>query len=764
MKKFFIFVITSIMMTKLSFSEILDDDRHIDWTKAGYNGGGSIPVISSQTYKYFNVKDYGAKANGVDDDYTAFSSAITAAKTYAKNNNTIAVVYVPEGEYLIKSKLSFQDCDGVVLKGEGYKKTKIYFQQSSGDCFEIVTYRRGNWVDVISGYQKGSTQIVVSDVSQFKVGDIAEIQQDNDPNIMYTQSQWDQSWAQYAVGQFFRVVGIEGNTLIIDPPLNISFKEALHPQVRRNNLITNVGFEDFYVERKNNVDSNTFYFKNAANCWVRRVASYMTVKSHVSATSCLNLEVRECYFEDSYRHDGGGHGYGVELGFHVTNCLVENNIFKRLRHSMMVHIGANGNVFGYNYSIEPFQDEGGNWTPCDISLHGHYPFMNLFEGNIVQEVDFSDYWGPTGPGNTLFRNRVESEGIEVMDHSNYQNIIANEIATTSSVGIIYDSTVDSTTLIIHGNNIKGTIQYDPKISDRNFPVSYYKLSKPSFYPQDMSWPSIGFDIQNGIIPAKIRYQTGEYIPEENGGSSSSSTKTYKLNINVSPQNAGTVTLTPPGGVYTKGTEVQLFAKANTGWVFDRWSGDITGNQNPITIVMDSSKTITAIFVQQSTTTIPPQEYTLTVNINPSGAGSITLNPSGGVYVAGTTVTLTAVANSGWVFSSWSGDINTTENPISIVIDSDITIIANFNKIYTKLEAKEKYILSLDDNSANDEVIFGTPEEIESVEILDPKGKLVLKTEYMLDKNSAKNLNNGVYLFKIKFKNNTTKKGSLVILR
>jgi hypothetical protein len=69
MKKFFIFVITSIMMTKLSFSKILDDDRHIDWTKAGYNGGGSIPVISSQTYKYFNVKDYGAKANGVDDDF-----------------------------------------------------------------------------------------------------------------------------------------------------------------------------------------------------------------------------------------------------------------------------------------------------------------------------------------------------------------------------------------------------------------------------------------------------------------------------------------------------------------------------------------------------------------------------------------------------------------------------------------------------------------------------------------------------------------------
>ena len=75
-------------------------------------------------------------------------------------------------------------------------------------------------------------------------------------------------------------------------------------------------------------------------------------------------------------------------------------------------MGASGNVYGYNYSVET-QSEG-TWTPCDISLHGHYPHMNLFEGNTVQEVDVSDYWGPCGPGNTFLRNRVESEGIQVM--------------------------------------------------------------------------------------------------------------------------------------------------------------------------------------------------------------------------------------------------------------------------------------------------------------------------------------------------------------
>jgi endo-1,4-beta-xylanase len=74
---------------------------------------------------------------------------------------------------------------------------------------------------------------------------------------------------------------------------------------------------------------------------------------------------------------------------------------------------------------------------------------------------------------------------------------------------------------------------------------------------------------------------------------------------------------------------------------------------------------------------PPQQYSLTVNINPSGAGSVKLNPSGGVYVAGTTVPLTAVANSGYVFSSWSDSLTGSQNPATIVINSSKTVTANF---------------------------------------------------------------------------------------
>ena len=84
---------------------------------------------------------------------------------------------------------------------------------------------------------------------------------------------------------------------------------------------------------------------------------------------------------------------------------------------------------GYNYAEKNYSDDDGGWAKTYISLHGHYAYMNLFEGNTVQEIDVADYWGPCGPGNTFLRNRVESEGIQIMDHSHYQNVIGKDADT-----------------------------------------------------------------------------------------------------------------------------------------------------------------------------------------------------------------------------------------------------------------------------------------------------------------------------------------------
>jgi Secretion system C-terminal sorting domain/Divergent InlB B-repeat domain len=71
-------------------------------------------------------------------------------------------------------------------------------------------------------------------------------------------------------------------------------------------------------------------------------------------------------------------------------------------------------------------------------------------------------------------------------------------------------------------------------------------------------------------------------------------------ITTNAVGAGTVTKTPTALSYTVPTAVTLAATPTTHWVFNNWSGDLTGNTNPSIVNVDgtsgTSKTITANFV------------------------------------------------------------------------------------------------------------------------------------------------------------------------
>ena len=109
---------------------------------------------------------------------------------------------------------------------------------------------------------------------------------------------------------------------------------------------------------------------------------------------------------------------------------------------------------------------------------------------------------------------------------------------------------------------------------------------------------------------------------------------------------------------------------SAGWSFDGWSGDVVGMANPISVTMDADAVIAADFVQA-----PPVEYLL--DVTATAGGQVMLNPPGGVYAEGTTVELTAVADAGWQFSGWSGDLTGTQNPVSVVVTADTTVLGAF---------------------------------------------------------------------------------------
>lgn len=60
---------------------------------------------------------------------------------------------------------------------------------------------------------------------------------------------------------------------------------------------------------------------------------------------------------------------------------------------------------------------------------------------------------------------------------------------------------------------------------------------------------------------------------------------------------GSINRSPAQATYTTGTLVQLSAVPETGWQFAGWSDDLSGLANPASLLMDSDKRITAIFVE-----------------------------------------------------------------------------------------------------------------------------------------------------------------------
>jgi uncharacterized repeat protein (TIGR02543 family) len=70
--------------------------------------------------------------------------------------------------------------------------------------------------------------------------------------------------------------------------------------------------------------------------------------------------------------------------------------------------------------------------------------------------------------------------------------------------------------------------------------------------------------------------------------------------------------------------------------------------------------------------------TLTVAIDGNGSYTTDPPPIGNSYDPGTVVTVTAVADSGYMFVNWTGDITSTDNPLSVTLTESVSITAHFD--------------------------------------------------------------------------------------
>ena len=155
-------------------------------------------------------------------------------------------------------------------------------------------------------------------------------------------------------------------------------------------------------------------------------------------------------------------------------------------------------------------------------------------------------------------------------------------------------------------------------------------------------------------------------------------------ITVPPAQAATYALTvnsgSGSGSYTSGTVVNIAANAApSGKTFDKWTGDTGGvgdvNASSTTYTMGSTAaTITATYKD-----LPPNQYILTLNVNPWNAGMVS---GGGTFLAGSQQTVRATANDGYIFVNWTknGVVVSTNASYTLILDGNVTLVANFEPI------------------------------------------------------------------------------------
>jgi hypothetical protein len=134
-------------------------------------------------------------------------------------------------------------------------------------------------------------------------------------------------------------------------------------------------------------------------------------------------------------------------------------------------------------------------------------------------------------------------------------------------------------------------------------------------------------------------------------------------LNVAATAGGSVIRDPDQPDYPPGSLVTVTAIAATGYGFIRWTGDASGNTNPLPVTMSTNKSITAVFASTA--------LTLTIQ----GVGTVAKAPDQPYYSVGEPVTLSATAGRWHVFSAWLD--GPASNPRTVTIGESNAYTAVF---------------------------------------------------------------------------------------
>jgi len=503
------------------------EDVSDEWASSG----AQIFPLDIPPERQYDVTDY-----GILPDMQPYGEEINDLITMLEISDTNpAMLYFPNGAYLIDKPLILKG--GVIIKGAGGDgelpgQTHFHFDLSADYAHPCIT---------IKGEKNGVEDIYIIDDTKcyIEVISIPTAISASFPVLTYKviNAVAMETWifdVCYGKGVIngnkgtFKCNGIEpgdynvtttfsnsydtktvNHTIKVYSKDNITIEESNIKEQENNHTPDNLpdsvkgSFPDKFYQHTINI--------SGSNNWIRGVESFNTRRFHVYLSGDSNT-ISGCYFHHSINYsDDHGRGYGVCLSGTASHNRIEDNIFRYLRHSMVLQGDAEKNVIAYNYSREVNAYNGWFSYPADdLCLHGpmtnstHGPKLNLLEGNYFIRSRIDDthqYNGPNGPFNTYFRNRAT-------DFFKIDKVPQNLQPSQYAQNIIGCNMKPKGNTIYRLDKYGFRDYYDDGNNYLSLPAKYcsfYLLTEPDFFLGWIQWPFL--PNEENIIPAKYRWDT-----------------------------------------------------------------------------------------------------------------------------------------------------------------------------------------------------------------------------------------------------------------
>jgi hypothetical protein len=283
--------------------------------------------------------------------------------------------------------------------------------------------------------------------------------------------------------------------------------------------------------------------------------------------------------------------------------------------------------------------------------------------------------------------------------------------TADSVPVTAESTTTGIDAVLEeGGGIKGKITNISGIGIKNVCVIVYLPSGGSYVAYKYTDSSGGYEIKGLKIGSykiwfNTTYASGDYASEWYNDKDSFNTAdlvsvtagTTTTSIDAELPYTGPIVSGEVKNSVGTGIEGVIITFSNEGGtattdssgsylhnVCDGWSGTATPSKTHYTFDPSSRSysSLTSDQINQHYTASLVQ-YVLTIS---AGTGGTTYPlPGAHSYDAGTEVTITATADAGYRFSEWTGDVpsgHENDNPVTITMDADKSVTANFIRQYT----------------------------------------------------------------------------------